>query len=147
MRTVIRVTNGLIYHELGYKLVQADAGCYKFVNIAHCSCEGTDNGDEDACDLTLEDVVRLAKAGADPRVPDVTTTNLFLRKLYELILLYADRIPSLQSDKIYMEAALEDEVEYTVFVPTKAATYTWEIRFWKACAGGYELASSSAQHP
>jgi len=59
---------------------------YALVNISHCSCNETEIGTEEEHTLTYEEIRKLAEQKSDPRVPDIVTNDIELKKIYNYIL-------------------------------------------------------------
>lgn len=77
------------YERNGYELYRVKDK-FEIICVDHCSCFDTvkilEGYDEDAYEHTVDDIIRLATAKSDPRVPDVVTEDPYLIALYTSIL-------------------------------------------------------------
>jgi len=65
---------------------------YALTCISHCSCDGTDFGDESDHTITAKNLIQMAWNKSDPRVPDTRTEMLDLIILYDMILEFQEEI-------------------------------------------------------
>lgn len=81
------------YERNGYELYRVKDK-FEIICVDHCSCfdtvEVVAGYDEDEYEHTVDDIIRLATAKSDPRVPDVVTEDPHLLSLYESILKHKD---------------------------------------------------------
>lgn len=77
------------YERNGYGLYRVKDK-FEIICLDHCSCFDTveilEGYDEDEYQHTVNDIIRLATAKSDPRVPDVVTEDPYLIALYTSIL-------------------------------------------------------------
>jgi hypothetical protein len=83
------------YERNGYELYRAKDK-FEIICVDHCSCADTieivESYDEDEYKHTFDDIIRLATAKSDPRVPDVATEDPHLIALYASILEHKDEL-------------------------------------------------------
>lgn len=91
------------YERNGYELYRAKDR-FEIICVDHCSCADTieivESYDEDEYKHTVDDIIRLATAKSDPRVPDVATEDPHLIALYSSILTHKDVLLSWNPEQL-----------------------------------------------